>query len=569
MAARFWRVEEQVQEPRRMARRFTTLEGWCEVREGVYVLRQKTLALTLGQEFDPEHYNEDRTRFAAFRKAETRDVGPNIDLRRESVLEKGQTSAGTSNSVSPEKPYHVYSSKQKWAVVALIGVAGLFSGLSSNIYFPSLDAIATDLHIRTQDVNLTITSYLIIQGISPLLWGSLSDTLGRRPIYVYSFLVYIVSNIALSFSPNFTVLLLFRGLQAAGSASTVSIGNGVIQDITHASERGGFMSIYQAIRNFSIAAGPVLGGILANFLGFRSIFIFLLVLSSITILAIIIILPETLRSIAGDGSVRLTGIHQPLIQKFVKGTDNLKDRDEPYVRPPVVFGTFIKPLLLLKRKEILLNLVFGGAVYAIWSMVTSSTTALFKQSFLLNELEIGFAFVPNGLGTIVGSAIIGILMDRSYKQTVADYHEEHDISSHPEVSQNSVPANLPIVKARLKHIPWIMALFIASTTLYGFSLGIKSLIELPGWITVPLVLQFLIAATSNAVFAINQTLVSDLCPGRAAGSTAVNNLVRCSMGAAGVALIDNLIAAIGVGPSFAGLGLVAVSLCPLFVMQWY
>jgi MFS family permease len=73
-------------------------------------------------------------------------------------------------------------------------------------------------------VSLTITSYLIIQGISPLFWGSLSDTVGRRPIYIYSFLVYIVANIGLSFSPNFAILLVFRGLQAAGSASTVSIG---------------------------------------------------------------------------------------------------------------------------------------------------------------------------------------------------------------------------------------------------------------------------------------------------------------------------------------------------------
>lgn len=253
-----------------------------------------------------------------------------------------------------------------------------------------------DLHVGSQDVNLTITSYLIIQGISPLFWGSLSDTLGRRPIYIYSFLVYIISNIALSFSPNFTVLLLFRGLQAAGSASTVSIGNGVIQDITSASERGRFISFYQAIRNFSIAAGPVIGGVLANFLGFRSIFVFLLILSSITVLAIAVFLPETLRSIAGDGSLRLTGIHQPLIRRFGNEPDNLEEREESYVRPPVVLKTFIEPLLLLKQKEVLLNLIFGGVIYAIWSMVTSSTTILFKDLFSLNEIQLGLAFIPNG-----------------------------------------------------------------------------------------------------------------------------------------------------------------------------
>lgn len=73
-------------------------------------------------------------------------------------------------------------------------------------------------------MNLTITSYLIIQGISPLFWGPLSDTLGRRPIYMASFALYILANIVLSFSPNFPVLLIFRGVQSAGSASTVSIG---------------------------------------------------------------------------------------------------------------------------------------------------------------------------------------------------------------------------------------------------------------------------------------------------------------------------------------------------------
>lgn len=81
-----------------------------------------------------------------------------------------------------------------------------------------------DLNVGIDAVSLTITSYLIIQGVSPLFWGSLSDTVGRRPIYIASFMVYIISNIVLSFSPNFAVLLVFRGLQAAGSASTVSIG---------------------------------------------------------------------------------------------------------------------------------------------------------------------------------------------------------------------------------------------------------------------------------------------------------------------------------------------------------
>lgn len=62
--------------------------------------------------------------------------------------------------------------------------------------------------------------------------------------------------------------------------------------------------------------GPVLGGIITQFLGFRSIFWFLFGLGSITLLLILLLLPETLRSIAGNGTLRLAGIHRPLIYTF-------------------------------------------------------------------------------------------------------------------------------------------------------------------------------------------------------------------------------------------------------------
>ncbi|KAK4238511.1 putative major facilitator superfamily transporter [Achaetomium macrosporum] len=468
-----------------------------------------------------------------------------------------------------EEAYHVFSKSRKRLLIGIIGVAGLFSGLSSNIYFPSLDAIARDLNVSLDVVSLTITSYLIIQGVSPLFWGSLSDTVGRRPIYIASFMVYIISNIALSFSPNFAVLLIFRGLQAAGSASTVSIGNGVIQDISPPAERGAFISFYQAIRNFSIVIGPVLGGLLANFFGFRSIFIFLVTLSSLVIIMIIVFLPETLRSIAGNGSLRLTGIHQPLIGRFTKEPPHMQDPGDTVQRKKVTLMTFIEPLKLLAEKDILLNLLFGGVVYAIWSMVTSSTTGLFKSRFGLSELLLGLAFLPNGFGTIVGSTIAGKLMTRDYKAAEVAYKIANNLPPTHKLSAKNVPTDFPIEYARLRNLPWIVGLFAASTAAYGFSLADTTWTSKPGWIVIPLVLQFLIAATSNAVFALNQTLVSDLCPGKGASSTAINNLVRCGLGAIGVAFVETMVADIGPAPAFLGLALIMVAMSPFVVVNWY
>jgi MFS family permease len=81
-----------------------------------------------------------------------------------------------------------------------------------------------DLDVSISLATLTVTIYMIVQGVAPSFWGSLSDVLGRRVIFIGTFGVYIISNIALAVSTNYGELMAFRALQAAGSAATISIG---------------------------------------------------------------------------------------------------------------------------------------------------------------------------------------------------------------------------------------------------------------------------------------------------------------------------------------------------------
>lgn len=71
---------------------------------------------------------------------------------------------------------------------------------------------------------LTVTVYMIVQGIAPSFWGSFSDVIGRRSIFIGTFIVYMIANIALGVSTNYAQLMAFRAIQAAGSAATISIG---------------------------------------------------------------------------------------------------------------------------------------------------------------------------------------------------------------------------------------------------------------------------------------------------------------------------------------------------------
>lgn len=72
-------------------------------------------------------------------------------------------------------PYSIYTPGQKILIVAIVSVAATFSGFASNIYFPAIPSISLDLEVSAELVNLTITSYMILQGLSPSIWGAVAD----------------------------------------------------------------------------------------------------------------------------------------------------------------------------------------------------------------------------------------------------------------------------------------------------------------------------------------------------------------------------------------------------------
>jgi MFS family permease len=106
---------------------------------------------------------------------------------------------------------------------------------------------------------------------APMVWGTLSDTVGRRPITAACLLVLVLSCVGLALVPTsaYWLLMVLRCLQAAGSASTIAIGAGVISDISTPEERGGFFGFFILGPMVGPAIGPVIGGALAQGLGWR------------------------------------------------------------------------------------------------------------------------------------------------------------------------------------------------------------------------------------------------------------------------------------------------------------
>lgn len=160
-------------------------------------------------------------------------------------------------------------------------------------------------------------------------------------------------------------------------------------------------------------------------------------------------------------------------------------------------------------------------------------------------------------------------MTKDFLAAEAAYNRVHGLPADHKLPAKKLPVDFPIEHTRLRHLPWIIGIFIFATAAYGVTLDIPALTTLPGWIVVPLALQFLIAAASNAVFALNQTLISDLCPGKGASSTAINNLVRCGLGAVGVGFVELLIEVVGPTAAYLGIALLTVACVPLTIIHRY
>jgi MFS family permease len=114
-------------------------------------------------------------------------------------------------------------------------------------------------------------STVLTFAIAPMVWGPVSDRWGRRIAYTLCMLVLALTSLGLALTPTnaFWLLLLLRCLQAAGSASTIAIGAGVVGDISTAKERAGFLGFFSLGPLIGPAFAPAIGGALANTLGWR------------------------------------------------------------------------------------------------------------------------------------------------------------------------------------------------------------------------------------------------------------------------------------------------------------
>lgn len=165
-----------------------------------------------------------------------------------------------------------------------------FTSLSTDIYLPAMPTMATDLH---GNVELTITGFLVGFTIAQLIWGPISDHLGRRKPLFIGMVLFIIGSAGCALSTSITQIVFWRVFQALGACTGPMLARAMIRDLLARTRAAQMLSTLVLIMAIAPIAGPLIGGQIIRLSTWHAVF-WLLVLIGALMCVSLCWLPETL-----------------------------------------------------------------------------------------------------------------------------------------------------------------------------------------------------------------------------------------------------------------------------------
>ncbi|KAI1135075.1 MFS general substrate transporter [Hypoxylon sp. FL0543] len=463
----------------------------------------------------------------------------------------------TLSRVSSGPPYSVFSPSIKRWIVFMNCISAFISPITANIYFPAIPALSQDLGVSVAQINLTLTTYMIFQALSPTFFGDFADVAGRRPAFIIACTIYLGANIGLALQRNYAALLVLRMLQSGGSSGTIALVYGVVADIAPSSERGKYMGIVGAGLTIGPALGPIIGGLLSQYLGWPSIFWFLCILAVSWMIPYVLAVPETGRKVVGNGSIPPQGWNMTLLDYF-RFRRQARNRPSSSVRQKLRLPNPFHTVAVLGNKDMAMILSYNACLYIGFMTITATLSSQFAEIYHYNDIQLGLCYLPIGVATTISSIYGGYVMDWNFRRIAKKLGVRIDRKRGMDLK------GFPIEKVRLQ---LVYPLVMIGTCVY---IGFAWALYYETHVAVPLVLSFFIGICVTGPFQFLNVLIVDLYPEAPATATAANNLCRCLSGAVATAVIQYMIDAWGRGWAFTFIALLFTVFSPaLWVIQKY
>jgi len=175
----------------------------------------------------------------------------------------------------------------------ILGMLAAFAPLAIDMYLPALPAMATALGSDSAGAQLTIASYFVGMAVGQLAYGPLTDRFGRKPPLLFGVALFVLASLACAAAQSMPQMVWLRLLQALGGCAGMVVARAVVRDVSDLRDPVRLMARLMLIMGAAPILAPTLGGLVAEAVGWRGIFVALALFGGAAMLLVVLALPET------------------------------------------------------------------------------------------------------------------------------------------------------------------------------------------------------------------------------------------------------------------------------------
>ncbi|RAQ99149.1 mfs general substrate transporter [Stemphylium lycopersici] len=312
----------------------------------------------------------------------------------------------------------------RWRKLANVGVIALMSILSplvSSMFTPGIAQIAEDLNCSTTAVIGTTTGFVVMLGIGPLILAPLSETFGRRKIYLVCFSVFALLQIPTALAPNIAFLITVRSFAGFFGSVGIANGGGTISDMFLPSERAGVFGWYLLGPLLGPTLGPLFGGIIVQRLGWRWVFWIMTIVCITNTLAGYLFLRETYAPVILSNKKAELESQSSQWDDGIKYTYEGEDTrplsekiGQALKRPPKIFAQPIVAVMAVYQA-----LIFG-TTYSIYT----NMQPIYGDDYGFSTEKVGLLYLGPGAGFLFAVWFLVPRIDTVYKSLTAKNQEK-------------------------------------------------------------------------------------------------------------------------------------------------
>lgn len=266
--------------------------------------------------------------------------------------------------------------------LALLSATAPFA---TDMYLPTLPAVGAEFGAPDSVVQLTLSGFFVGMALGQLMVGPISDVIGRRRLLIVGAIVALLASAIAALSPSIAIFVAARFLQGLGGGACVVLARAMVPDLLTGREAAKTYSLLMAILAIAPAVAPIVGGLLAEPIGWRGIYWVLTGLHAVQLLVVLKIVPETGgQSPGGQGA---TG------QRFLA---RVLSNYATVLKSPSFWG-------------FLTAMAFA---FASMFCYIAASSFVFQQEFGLSPRGYAAVFALNAVGMCVGSFVNSRCIDK-------------------------------------------------------------------------------------------------------------------------------------------------------------